>query len=302
MRTALFFCLLKWFCLFYSIYLLSVQTLIMLFFSSRQLHKTTNFLLLSLAISDFMVGIVFFPGEIVRLTSCWFFGDYMCLIYLYIVSIIVTASVGTVVLISADRYVAIYDPLHYYTRVTIKRMQTCICLTWLYSVLYSISFVKDGLKNIYDPCYGKCAFSIDFFRVVVDLVLNFFLPVTVIIILYLKVFVMAAFQARAIRSHMTAIYFQHSVIISAKKSELKAARTLGVLVVVFLICFCPYYCVALAGDSSFNASVIAFCLFSINSCLNPVIYALFYPWFRKAIKYIVTLKILQPGSCDANIM
>ncbi|XP_037832168.1 trace amine-associated receptor 13c-like [Kryptolebias marmoratus] len=276
--------------------------LIMLFSFSRQLHKTTNFLLLSLAVSDFMVGLVFFPGEIVRLTDCWFFGDYMCLLYSYIVSLIVTASIGTIVLISADRYVAICDPLHYHTRITMKRIQTCICLCWLYSVLYNISFVKNGLKSVYNSCYGKCSFSIDFFAVAIDLVLTFFLPVTVIIILYLRVFVMAVFQARAIRSQVTVFAFQHSVTPTAKKSELKAARTLGVLVVVFLICFCPYYCAALAGENSFNASVVVFCLFSINSCLNPVIYALFYPWFRKAIKHIITLKILQPGSCDVSIM
>ncbi|GLD68300.1 trace amine-associated receptor 4-like protein [Lates japonicus] len=43
-------------------------------------------------------------------------------------------------------------------------------------------------------------------------------------------------------------------------------------------------------------------LMYFNSCLNPVIYAFFYPWFRKAVKHIVTLQILQPGSCDANVL
>ncbi|KAM4560798.1 trace amine-associated receptor 6-like [Fundulus diaphanus] len=38
-----------------------------------------------------------------------------------------------------------------------------------------------------------------------------------------------------------------------------------------------------------------------NSCLNPLIYALFYPWFRKAIRHIVTLQILQPGSCEVTL-
>ncbi|KAM8855030.1 uncharacterized protein AB9W97_020112 [Spinachia spinachia] len=57
-------------------------------------------------------------------------------------------------------------------------------------------------------------------------------------------------------------------------------------------------------DTLFNASSAAFimCLFYFNSCLNPLIYALFYPWFRKSMKLIVTLKILQPGSREKNLL
>ena len=43
-------------------------------------------------------------------------------------------------------------------------------------------------------------------------------------------------------------------------------------------------------------------LFYFNSCLNPVIYALFYSRFRKAVKLIVTLQILHPGSREANVL
>uniref|UniRef100_A0AAQ6IK30 G-protein coupled receptors family 1 profile domain-containing protein n=1 Tax=Anabas testudineus TaxID=64144 RepID=A0AAQ6IK30_ANATE len=81
-------------------------------------------------------------------------------------------------------------------------------------------------------------------------------------------------------------------------------RTLGVLILVFLLCFCPYYGVSLAGDAALNDLSISYVvyLFYFNSCLNPLIYTLFYPWFRRAIKLIVTCKILQPGSSDTNIL
>ncbi|XP_014823548.1 PREDICTED: trace amine-associated receptor 9-like [Poecilia mexicana] len=269
-------------------------------FLPRQLHKTTNFLLLSLAISDFLVGFVFFPGAGSRLISCWFFGEIMCLLYTYIVSLIICASVVNIVLISADRYVAICYPLHYHRRITVARIRLCISLCWIYSACYSTLFVKNGFIGKKASCHGECLLFIDFNSTVLDLILFFVTPVTAIIVLYSRVFVVAVFQARAIRSTVTAVSLQRSATVG--KSELKAARTLGILVIVFLICFCPFYCAALGGDVSFNTSAAALCLFCINSCLNPLIYAIFYPWFRKAVKHIVTLKIFQPGSSKANIL
>ncbi|XP_061648711.1 trace amine-associated receptor 3-like isoform X3 [Phyllopteryx taeniolatus] len=127
-------------------------------------------------------------------------------------------------------------------------------------------------------------------------------PITVILVLHMKVFAVAVSQARALRSCAGGVTLQGS---ATKKSELKAARTLGVVVVVFIACIMPYFCIVISGqDVLLNASsaTIIICLFYFNSCLNPLIYAFFYPWFRKSIKLIVTLQILKPDSCQANII
>ncbi|XP_067458778.1 trace amine-associated receptor 13c-like [Thunnus thynnus] len=272
----------------------------------RQLHTPTNLLLLSLAVSDFLVGLLLIPGAVVLQTFCWFLGDEICLLFNYMSFIITSSSVGDMVLISVDRYVAICDPLHYTTRITVRRVKLCVCLCWFFSALFSIVFTKDELTQPgkYNSCQGECVFVIEYISGLVDLVLTFVVPVTFIIILYMRVFVVAVSQARAMRSHVAAVTLQVSLTLTSKKSELKAARTLGILVVVFLICFCPYYITVLAGNNLLNTSSAFFVLhlLQFNSCLNPVIYTLFYPWFRKASKFIVTLQILQPGSCDANIL
>ncbi|XP_068590291.1 trace amine-associated receptor 13c-like [Cebidichthys violaceus] len=272
----------------------------------KQLHTPTNLLLLSLAVSDFFVGLLM-CFQIVLIDGCWFFGDIMCMLYQYLGYITTSASVGTMVLISVDRYVAICDSLHYLNKVTQKTVKICVCLCWICSAFLHSLLLKDNLEQPgrYNSCFGECVIVIDYISGLADLFLTFIGPVTVIIVLYMRVFVVAVFQARAMRSHTAAFSVKSSVRVTAKKSELKAARTLGVVIVVFLMCLCPYYCVSLTGqDTLINASTAAFviCLVFFNSCLNPVIYAFFYPWFRKSIRLIVTLKILQPGSYVTNIL
>ncbi|XP_035030881.2 trace amine-associated receptor 13c-like [Hippoglossus stenolepis] len=271
----------------------------------RQLHTPTNLLLLSLAISDLFVGVLLMPVEIIYVEKCWFLGDIVCTLYYVLDYMITSASVANMVLISFDRYIAICDPLRYPARVTKRRAQVCVCFCWVSSVFYRILLLNDHLRQPgrSNSCSGECVVVISYIEGVIDLIFTFIIPIAVIIVLYLRVFVAALAQARAIRSHVVAA--QRSGTVTVKKAEMKAARTLGIVVVVFLICFCPYYFPTLAGeDTSVDASsaAVEIWLAHFNSCLNPVIYAFFYPWFRKCIKLILTLKILKPGSRDIKLL
>uniref|UniRef100_A0A4W6DYW2 G-protein coupled receptors family 1 profile domain-containing protein n=1 Tax=Lates calcarifer TaxID=8187 RepID=A0A4W6DYW2_LATCA len=277
---------------------------VMIFSHSRQLHTPTNLLLLSLAVSDFLVGLLVMPFQILLTEPCWLLGDLVCSLCYILPFITVCASVVNMVLISVDRYVAICDPLHYSTRVTPRRIQVCVLLCWVYSIFYSFLLLHDNLiqPGMYRSCYGECVIHI---IGTVDLVLNFIIPISAIIILYVRVFVVAVSQARAMRSHTAAVTLKLSGTATAKKSEVKAARTLGVIVSVFLMCYCPYYGVSLSGHNlTIGSATEVFMIFLVyfNSCLNPVIYAFLYPWFRKSVKLIVTLKILQPHSCEVSVL
>ncbi|KAM3838254.1 trace amine-associated receptor 13c-like [Diretmus argenteus] len=279
----------------------------MIFSHSRDLHTPTNFLLLSLAVSDFLLGLLVMPGEILFIGECWYLGNIMCAFYVYVSLIITSSSVGNMVLISVDRYVAICHPLRYPTSITPTRVKICVTLCWVCSVSYSSLILKDYLKqpDRYNSCDGECVIVINYITGSVDLVVSFIGPVTVIIVLYSRVFVVAVSQALAMRSHIVTVTHRRSVTVTVKKSEMKAARTLGIVIVVFLVCYCPYYLPSLAGTyTSSEASYLSFLflLLFCNSLLNPVIYAFFYPWFRKAVKLIVTLNILQSDSSEAKLL
>ncbi|KAK2815958.1 hypothetical protein Q5P01_026425 [Channa striata] len=300
------------FVLMYSLFFISVLNVSLNLLVIISLHTPTNLLLLSLAVSDFLTGIDSML-EAYRLTGCWFLGDLICSLHGYVSSIAFSASIGEMVFISVDRYVAICDPLHYPTRVTVRRVKMCICLWWICSIVYSGILFRHNLEEPgrFNFCYGQCEIFLDYTDGTVDTVLSFIAPVTVIILMYKRVFVSAVSQARAMRSNVAADTLQHSVTVNNRKSELKAARTLGVVVLVFLLCFCPCYCISLVktvnvlqGRDTFSDVPVTVGVFLvyINSCLNPMIYALFYPWFRKAIRLIFSLQILQAGSCQTNML
>ncbi|XP_053733325.1 trace amine-associated receptor 1-like [Synchiropus splendidus] len=271
----------------------------------KQLHTPTNLLLLSLAVSDLLVGVLLMPVEIIHIEHCWFLGDLVCSLYYLVDYVITSASVANMVIISIDRYIAVCDPLNYNKTVTKKTAQLFICLCWLCSVIYRILLLNDHLRmpGSSNHCMGECVVVISYIAGIIDLICTFILPITIIIVLYLRVFAVALSQARAMRSCVTAGVGQQTGILKMK--ELKAARALGLVVIVFLICFCPYYFPTLTGeDTSVDAADAAFeiWLAHFNSCLNPVIYAFFYPWFRRAVKMIFNLQVLQPGSCNSQIL
>ncbi|XP_030596755.1 trace amine-associated receptor 13c-like [Archocentrus centrarchus] len=296
--------------LFFSISALTVILNVLVIISIshfRQLHKPTNVLLLSLAISDLLVGLLVMPVETVRfIETCWLLGDLMCALSYIIGFTLTSASVGNMVLISIDRYVAICYPLQYPTKITFSRAELSVSLCWACSLLYNGLILKEHLRqpDRFNSCHGQCLVVINYVSGTVDLVFTFIGPCSMIIILYMRVFVVAVSQARAMQCHITAAA-GGTVKITAKKSERKAARTLGVVILVFLMSFCPYYYPSLAGhDISNSASswAIVSWLLYFNSCLNPLIYAFFYPWFRKAMWFVVTLKILEKDSSEANIL
>ncbi|XP_037343531.2 trace amine-associated receptor 13c-like [Pungitius pungitius] len=268
----------------------------------KQLQTPTNLLLLSLGISDFFVGLLMI-FQIMIIDGCWLLGDLMCSLWLVLLSIITSSSIGTMLLISVDRYVAICYPLHYFTKVKPKRVQVCVCLCWMFAALFYSVLLKNNLQHPgrYNSCIGECVFEINNFANLFDLIVTFLFPITVIIILHIRIFVVAVYQARAMRSHIAVVAMK----VIVKKSEMKAARNLGVVVVVFLICVCPYYCFTLMSQNNLytvTSVTIVIWLFHFNSCLNPLIYTILYPWFRKSIKVIVTLQILKPGSCRTNML
>ncbi|XP_064873832.1 trace amine-associated receptor 13c-like [Oncorhynchus nerka] len=257
----------------------------------KQLHTPTNLLILSLAVSDLLVGLIVIPVMTVAIMEpCWDFGEYFCVFQIYITSLCTSLSLGNLVLISIDRYVAVCDPLLYHSKITITRIRCCISITWCCCIIYRAAIIKNFV-NVQVPsrCLKECTTVEGSIWVnITDLVFTMVVPCSVIITLYMKIFVVARSQARKVFSKEAASVSGVKTV-QASKSERKATKTLSIVVVNYFICWIPslfvffFFSVLIDNLLAYFISFLAF----VNSLINPIIYAFLYPWFKVTAKLIL---------------
>ncbi|XP_017341834.3 trace amine-associated receptor 13c-like [Ictalurus punctatus] len=274
----------------------------------KQLHTPTNMLVFSLAVSDFLVGaLAMLPMLIWKIESCWIFARGYCISFLMASYFLTSLSIYNVGLIAVDRYLALSNPFLYTNTISNRTMCIVVSSNWCVCLVYNTAFYYfNGSFTRFVMCPGECYLFLNEVLFAVDLVIAFIFPCSIIIILYTQVFVIAKKHANAIRELNNHTRPKTQKITShSMKSERKAAKVLGILVSVFLMCLLPYFIYSVLGDvieiQAETFQKLAIVLY-LNSTINPVIYALFYPWFRRCIKLIITLRIFQTDSALINIL
>ncbi|XP_066533509.1 trace amine-associated receptor 13c-like [Hoplias malabaricus] len=262
----------------------------------KQLHTPTNMLILSLAVSDFLIGLFVLPIALISLTeSCWIFSRVFCICFLLTAYTVTGTSIMDIALIAVDRYVALSNPFLYTRAVSVSIMCFVVLCNWLITFSYTLGvhYFNKNFERVV-MCPGRCFLFIDEVWSLVDLLFIFVSPLSIIIILYIQVFVIAKKHATAIRDLNIQTGTSKNEI--SMKSERKAAKVLGIVVSVFLVCLLPYFIYSLLGrviEVGVELFQIIHVLVHLNSTVNPIIYALFYPWFRRCVKLVLTLQILK---------
>ncbi|KAI5087110.1 trace amine-associated receptor 13c-like, partial [Silurus meridionalis] len=71
----------------------------------KQLHTPTNMLVFSLAVTDFLVGVILMPSLLIwTMESCWIFGKGFCISFSLISSFLPVLAMYNIALIAVDRY------------------------------------------------------------------------------------------------------------------------------------------------------------------------------------------------------
>ncbi|XP_043543414.1 trace amine-associated receptor 4-like [Chiloscyllium plagiosum] len=278
----------------------------------KQLHTPTYYLVLSLAVTDLLLGLVVLPNSMIySIETCWYIGNIFCDIHISLSVTLTIASVYHLGFIAVVRYFAVCDPLHYTTKITVPVIITIIIFIWVFSIIYGFGLVCSKIirKGIEDyirtvSCHGSCVLVFNKLWGHLNPFIGFLCPTVIIFGIYIKIFIIARRHARVIRNMSRKAQSKEENNNPVK--EHKAAMKLGIVIGVYIICWLPY-CMTIAVDPHINYSTSRV-LFSatlwlgfINSAFNPILYAFFYPWFRKALKLILSCKILNSDSSTINL-
>ncbi|XP_073331613.1 trace amine-associated receptor 13c-like [Pagrus major] len=278
----------------------------------KQLHSPTNVLILSLALVDLLVAVIVMPFSATRAVhGCWFYGDTFCQLHLSFEVFLTALSIFHLICIAFDRHQAICNPLHYSRKITISVAMIMVCACWAmaavyaYGVIYSKANVA-GLEDITESfCLGGCFVYFSALWGMLSSALCFFFPCTVMVCLYTQIFIVAKHHARKIgdKNNSSNDRGRGGLV---KHSEGKAAKTLSIVLGVFIFCWMPFF-MQFIIDPLTGFRIDPYLLEALywlsyfNSACNPIIYALFYPSFKKCFHCIITLKIFSSNSSNMNI-
>ncbi|KAM6916102.1 5-hydroxytryptamine receptor 7 [Xenentodon cancila] len=161
----------------------------------KKLRQPSNYLIVSLAVADLSVALAVMP--FVSITDLiggqWVFGQFFCNVFIAMDVMCCTASIMTLCVISIDRYLGITKPLTYPVRQNGCCMAKMIVSVWLLSASITLPPLFGWAQNVND---GRvCLISQDFGYTVYSTAVAFYIPMSVMLIMYYRIFRAAKLSA-----------------------------------------------------------------------------------------------------------
>uniref|UniRef100_H3AMV6 G-protein coupled receptors family 1 profile domain-containing protein n=2 Tax=Latimeria chalumnae TaxID=7897 RepID=H3AMV6_LATCH len=293
---------------------------LLVFLKTRQFRTPQGYLKVSLALADIIVGILVVPfsiyTEITLMVNTtpppiWFQGSSSfypdlqgpgvpwqpCNVIGPVFAGCTFVSISTIFLMTVERSVAILKPLHKETVVTRRRTLGLIVISWVSSFLLATAplIFSNVFRLEYNECSRMCnyalaspetpppAWNIMLLFPAFDFTL---LGGTVVVNIL-------SFSSIRRYSQKRKFLAETDIFASSQRptfSDIKAAKTIGVLTFAFTASFTPIAVFVLGNVVGYrwcNFSFFAFWILTSNSCCNVVIYSLRDQRFRKGIQQLL---------------
>ncbi|XP_071476393.1 kappa-type opioid receptor-like [Diadema antillarum] len=265
----------------------------------RKAAKLTDALVGGLAAADFLTSVFMVPVPIPREVPDTFLGHAACKILesSVLLWMCVGASVATLTLIAVERYIAVVHPFRLKSWMNHRRAKGWIVAVWVFSAVRASHITVTSVVN-----QSTCRCELQLLQLwlqgilgMVECLALLIVPVTIMVVTHLLV-------ARALRKDSARLSDLLSKSSTPAQNLMRVRQKISwlflTILLAYVVCMCPDifgFLLLTFGlfDTSFLQSALyqAFVLLAFcNSCINPIIYSIRLPSFRRALVELFTGK------------
>ncbi|ELU14162.1 hypothetical protein CAPTEDRAFT_65280, partial [Capitella teleta] len=232
-------------------------------FVNSHLRGTTHYFIANLAVADLLLGTTVLPfsASLEVAAGHWYFGQLFCDVWAAVDVLCCTASIMSLCVISIDRYIGVTRPLQHSTIMSERRAGYIILIVWILAMTISIAPLL-GWKEPPPDNPSVCLVTQELGYVLFSVSGSFYIPLVIILVVYFRVYREALSQSRflatgvkksksdehkeiTLRIHTGSGKKNHKLTLAGKiakfNREKKAAKTLGIVVGVFILCWFPFF-------------------------------------------------------------
>ncbi|UXI16692.1 mitochondrial import receptor [Sarcoptes scabiei] len=291
----------------YSIVMISASIgnliIIYIIVSDRRMHTVVNHYIVNLAVCDLLISIFVLPTKVLELLAPaeWLaLNDTICMIMFFLQTVVVFASVLTLVATCFERYFAIVHPLKSRMQQRKKRTRRILLAVWTMSSFASLpNLLKSPLAviNILHSEFGSisrltCIPSFDD-----DFRMAYF--TSLFIGLYLIPLLSIGYTCFCIARVLlrTSVLNRQGSLLRQEINRRKIGKMILIVVLCFTISWTPYFLVSVItqyqNENFMNKHNFYFTMLSINlfaflhSSINPIIYLTMNKRFQNGFLRIV---------------
>ena len=263
---------------------------------NKTLRTISNLFLSSLAVADFLVGLVINLVWILIRCLGYNADNYLqtyskVIDYLWIHTTVATTF--NLCCVTFDRHIAIFYPLRYEEILTYTRCYALIATVWFMSLVLPCS------RFLVEDIIGLSALYISF------TIITVLIPMIIIILCSIRILKAASVQSKRI----TVNTVENQDAVKKRKKNFKAAKTISIVVGLFVVCWLPslitsfvYYFnkkVCYCTEYLMVWTAVEAVAFS-SSAVNPLVYCLRNHDFYDALTHTFRL-IRRRNSTQSRI-
>ncbi|XP_078364400.1 melatonin receptor type 1A-like [Oculina patagonica] len=274
--------------------------IILLVFRKPRLGTATSIYIFSLAVTDFLNACI--PGPLFLaslITQRMPYNSVVCNIGGFFQHFLTLASTPTMALIAINRYYCTLKPSRYKIVFSTRRSVFYLISLWTFVAIVTwIPVIGGWAEMAFNPFSANCNWR--FFLKTAELTFTVLVVVVFIITSFLIITISYYHVSRCIRQHNN----QFATHRGLRVQEINVTKTFFVLVLSFVMLWLPsfttilLYRVAIKKTYPRLVGIAVPFLLQVSSALNPLIYGVMNPSFRKKLTQLLKWSTANKVHCE----